>query len=476
MTLDHTQIPDEILSTVFEIGILTWDIRFLPPLCLVCKRWNVVVVDSPRLWGIITINRGRSLASLEGQITKAKASPLTVFAAENSSNSLNNRSRVLKLLVDLCGNWVSADVSTDLLYRCRWSDMRGTLEKLTLSSARRGALGSYTPDDFFSDIDRTLHRDPPRLRSFTAKRIPKEWIQPFLSPSITHFGLILTDPSKPFNHWGPYGIYSVWQPDSTANSKLVITFSEMLDFLRRVPQVVHLTLQHTRHFETVEKSKVVSLNNLAVLDLEGVLHPAPFLCEISAPSLKALSIRSTPMTDIIRARSPRPELALLSPFFSQWSHGIFLPAQLHTLELVDCLQVSDVAYLIRWLARLPSLVRLTLRDDAIGLAADLPPSEEESNIFRALASPEGAGPVVKGWLCPALAQLRITTDLQVTDLIPIGRARGRVPSSHSQNSLRWLCLMEAFLCTSGSSEDIQVLERLVDVLECGCLGCGILAI
>ena len=475
MTLDHTQIPDEILSTVFEIGILTWDIRFLPPLCLVCKRWNDVVIASPRLWGIITISKGRSPASLEGQITKAKESPLTVFAPENPSKSLNNRSRVLKLLTDLCRNWVSADVSTDLLYRCRWSDMRGTLETLILSSAGRGALGSYTPDDFFGDIDETLHRDLPRLRSFTARKIPKEWIQPFLSPSITHFELILNDPSTPFRHWGPYGIYSHWQPDSTTGSKLVITFSEMLEFLHCVPQVVHLMLKHTRHFENLKKGEAVSLNNLAVLDLEDVLHPAPLLCEISAPSLKTLSIRSTSMTDVIRARSRRPELALLSSFFSQWSRGIFLPAQLHTLELVDCLQVSDVAYLIRWLARLPSLVRLTLRDEAIGLAADLLPSEEECNIFKALASPEGAGPVVKGWLCPSLVQLRITTDLQVTDLIPIGRARGGVPSSSSHNSLRRLCLMEALLCTSGSSKEIEVLEGLVDVVECGCLGCRILA-
>jgi hypothetical protein len=56
--------------------------------------------------------------------------------------------------------------------------------------------------------------------------------------------------------------------------------------------------------------------------------------------------------------------------------------RLHNLELVSCLEVEDVAFLIRWLARLPSLTRLILYDDAIGVAAELPSSAEETNIFR----------------------------------------------------------------------------------------------
>ena len=58
-------------------------------------------------------------------------------------------------------------------------------------------------------------------------------------------------------------------------------------------------------------------------------------------------------------------------FFSQWSHPSFVPVKLHTLELVSCLIFTDVPFLIRWLTRLPNLVRLILKDDAIGEAATL---------------------------------------------------------------------------------------------------------
>lgn len=71
----------------------------------------------------------------------------------------------------------------------------------------------------------------------------------------------------------------------------------------------------------------------------------------------------------------------MSPLFSQWSQGYFRPRKPHTLELFQCLEISDIAYLIHRLARLPALVRFILADDAIDHAADLPLSTKETNIF-----------------------------------------------------------------------------------------------
>ncbi|KAJ7753584.1 hypothetical protein DFH07DRAFT_960056 [Mycena maculata] len=94
--------------------------------------------------------------------------------------------------------------------------------------------------------------------------------------------------------------------------------------------------------------------------------------------------------------------AQMSSVLSQWSQAGFLPSHLQSLELSHCLSEADIPFLIGWLARLPALLRLTIvHNDEISNPSSLTASVE-NDLFRALASPDGAGPVVGGWLCLSL--------------------------------------------------------------------------
>ncbi|KAF8063336.1 hypothetical protein FPV67DRAFT_237902 [Lyophyllum atratum] len=436
---DHSQIPAEVFAAVFEIGVLTWDIQFLPPLRLVRRTWDDIITTTPRLWGIVTIHKEINIERVKSQITRAKSSPLSVFV---KTRTRKQHEMLLRMLVELSSNWIRAEVSVSLLARCRWSDLRGTLETLRLTA---DGTGNAMPKTFF-DVEPNVSLGPPRLRSLTAVGLSEKSILPFLSASITYFELCLHEDS----------IFT--QP-----------LSDTLTYLTSVPHVLAIKLEGVRHIVDrdlpTDFQRPVHLTKLVTLELDHVLYPSALLCEISTPSLQTFILRhSTMLSERPYTRLRRPELEPLSPIFTQWSHGIFLPVNLHTLVLEDCLQVQDVAFLIRWLERLPRLVRLTLWDDAISEAAELPSSEEETNIFRALTRTS---------LCPSLMQLRIAADLQVTDLVPIARARGgryaeSISAGLTTNRLRYL---EAPLCPSGSSQEIEWLKELVDEVRCACLSC-----
>ncbi|RDB21987.1 hypothetical protein Hypma_010885 [Hypsizygus marmoreus] len=443
---DHTQIPLDVFVAVFEIGTLTWGVRYLPPLCIVCRAWNDIILSNPRLWGIVTVTKDSTGEDLETHIAKAKASPLTIFIRSPSQKKALQRA--IGALIGLSHNWVSADVPVQLLTRCRWPNLRGTLESLRLSGSSR--ISDSNVDAFFApEQDQSTFSAPPRLRSLAVDGVHKAWITPLLSSSITYLELNLRD--------------------SNIQTQQL---SDTLDYLTRASEVVILKLNNVQHYShSLASHHPVCLPKLLTLGVDRVLYPSTLLSQISAPSLQTLTIRG--QAELLWKYLSQPELNFLGPFFAQWSQGIFLPTQLHTLELVDCLQVSDVALLIRWLARLPSLVRLILIDDSIARARELRSSSEETNILAALASPEGAGPVVGGWLCPMLMQFCFSTDFQVTDLIPLARARGGVATPSLTTVIRpgRLRVIEAPLCPSGTTEDIRVLANLMDQVRCTCVEC-----
>ncbi|GLB42915.1 hypothetical protein LshimejAT787_1203640 [Lyophyllum shimeji] len=453
---DHSQIPPEVFAAVFEIGILTWDIQFLPPLRLVSKAWNDIIMTTPHLWGIITIHKDTDFRRTEYQIIRAKESPLAISVQARMNMPPY---KIIRMLVSLARNWRCAEVSIRLLVRCRWSDLRGSLETLKLTST---GMQHILPENFFNLDDEPAFRRPPRLRSLTAVGLSKEWVLPLLSPAITYFELCHRD-------------------ESVVTHQLADT----LTYLQKTPNVSDLKLDGVRHVVDrdlpADFQRPVRLAKLITLKLDGVLYPSTLLCKLSAPVLQTLAVHRAPVQyedeygvygRAYERRLLHPDLQPLSPFFTQWSDGAFLPEKLHTLVLEDCLQVQDVAFLIGWLARLPNLVRLTLWDDAIAPAAE---DEEETNVIRALASPDGARRHAGGggWLCPALMQLRIATDLRVADLVPLARARGGryvQPNSAAVPPKR-LRYLEAPLCPCGSEEEIELLRGLVDEVRCVCLSC-----
>lgn len=456
-------VPPELLAHTFELGIKTYGIRFLPPLCLVCKRWNDLVVSTPRLWGILTLDISSDPLTVYSQIARAKASPLEVYMSDRNGGKL--KGAILQKVVQLARQWVCAEIQTHALRLARWSEMHAGLEQLRLRKGRliTGPDGHLTDGaDAFFDVDAPY----PKLHSFTAIELEEAWITRFLSPSITSFELVKI-----------YGAHSI---------------SSTLDYLSLTTNLQYLRLNTISHRPCKPSdNRVIHLPSLRTLSVSNVSYLKDFLLRLRVPSLHTFTVPEH-IQSIQRfwwSTHGNTNLYVdssMSLVFSQWSQPDCLPTHLHTLNLSNCLQKTDLPYLIRWLARLPSLVRLILRDPIISFAAQK--SDPESDLFSALASPNGARELIGdgGWLCPSLMQLTLDTDTSnvyssgscdnapADGFIAIARARGgSVPPVSVDGKMQMpptrLRHLEGNLCSDG---DLSELDGLVDIVICTCLGCG----
>ncbi|KAF8804068.1 hypothetical protein BYT27DRAFT_7194793 [Phlegmacium glaucopus] len=447
--MDHSDLPPEILARAFEFGIHAWGIQILRPLSQVCRYWQEIIETTPRLWGIIIVKNTSSIQSLESQIIKAKASPLSVSLLLGCFN--RRLEPVVNRLISLSYNWIYADMTTSAIARCRWANLRTNLEELHLS---RGRPVDDDPRDFFDDTVAVQLRSEIKLRSFTAVGLPKSWVLRFLGPSIRHFCFRLGRDED---------------SQSPTHSRLH-SICNTLQYLSRINEAVIIELENLNHSNFGRHTlKVTHFNNLQTLRLSMVLYTSTILCSMSAPSLQTLIVDRTPEVGFVANSG----FLFMTPFFSQWSQPGFIPLNLHTLELVSCLQATDVPFLIRWLARLPNIVRLIFKDDAIGLAAaTLGQDTDDANLYKALAFPTSSA--MNGWLCPSLMILHIETDEVVADLIPIARARGGIASPDlgipPPSRLRRI---EAMLCSTSEPGERELLDSLVDHATCICISCGL---
>ncbi|KAJ7905007.1 hypothetical protein B0H13DRAFT_740756 [Mycena leptocephala] len=430
-------IPPEIFAHILEIATEAWGIGFLPPICLVSSTCYDVVVSTPSLWGIIVVEKQSSVSLLNQQLAKAKATDLRItFSRKGWQNRSKNKhvQRFITDLVSLANNWVRVDMPTNLLSSTRWADM-GRVEVLNL----RLHGGTGNDADKFFDSSAGAAYTQPKLHSFTATGLPEEWVTRFLSPSITYF------------EFGRFGGWNERIPASMVQGYLSLT-----------PNIHTLSLVALSFSPFSAAKNIVSLPNLHNLELTRVHDFTPLLLNMRAPALRTLTIRDS--------------AGQMNSIFSQWSQPSFVPVHLQSLELSDCLSPTDTPLLIGWLARLPALVRLTISDsDEIG-DPDAPTASPETDLFQALASPHGAGPVVGGWLCPSLAHLclDVDTSLRTAHLLPIVRARGGATTQVPGVPAR-LRSMQGPLCCSGTAEELAELRSYFEEASdarCICLSCS----
>lgn len=445
MPADIHDIPPEILAAAFEIGILTWGIKFISPLSRVCKDWRFVVDNTPRLWGIISVSPKSSPNVLEKQITKAKSSPLSIRIFPSAQGI--RHSRVRKLLFALSANWVTADVGTAFLCDSgtRWNVLRYNLETLTL---RRGNPTYNDPGSFFEDSTHHSHfHRQLSLHTFSAESLPKAWTTGFLGPWIKQFYL----------------------RQSGTGHKITDTW----DFLARIPNATTIELHQVQHIEHPDGvpplPRTIVLPKLENLRVKGVKLAPTVLSAIVTPSLQTLSIHEASERRWWWNGPPS-----MSGFFAQWSQPSFTPTHLHTLELIDTLRAGDTPYLIRWLRRLPNLVRLLITDDEIDKTASIT-NNGELNLYNALAYPwgeEDGGSSV--WLCPSLMILYLDTAPEFTDLIRIARSRGGIapPAADIPPPAR-LRRLESHLCPVHNQGELDELKSLIDEANCICMHCGL---
>ncbi|KAJ2924295.1 hypothetical protein H1R20_g12798, partial [Candolleomyces eurysporus] len=419
-------LPPEILATAFESGVLTWGIRFLPAVCLVCRDWNSVVQNTPHLWGIIQVTKSSKVNRLLDQILKAKDAPLSVYISTLASDMVS-MTPVLAALIRRCSQWAKATVSSEILGQCRWTAMFNTLEELQLSTP--GVPGEL----FFKLSENEI---PPsgspalRVLSMIGWYEDGSWTKHLLSPSLQHLCLTPGFDNK-------------------------IPVINMLDQLSRTPNARIIEFQQVVYQNQPAglDSTVVHLDRLISLELNFINYPSLLLSYIACPSLQKLIIG--PRLQYEPAGHDK-SLTTLAPFLSQWCQPGFVPTSLHTLELFRCMQPSDIPYLIRFLAQLPSLVVLDLDDEALD---DSPERiTDEDNVFRALSSPEGARSGIGGWLCPLLMAFHFeNVNIRFQDLLDVARARGCNSSSTGE----------------GAMEEAKEFRELLEEASCNCWGCAL---
>ena len=460
------EIPPEILGVVFEIGIHASGIRSLVPLLLVCRNWRDIANSTPRLWGIIAASKQSSPASLEKQIAKAKASPLSLTIENIAQN--RKFKVVMERLRSLSENWVNLQVGTDFLAGLHLADLH-SLRNLTLSNTQR-----FTDDsqEFFSRSNTPALQS--QLQYFEALTLPKQWIIDFLGPSLLFLRIV-----------GNFQAHSQNPKLNTGKADIGNTWS----YLSRARNAITIELENITHYSEsfIRPPPTIHLQHLTNLRLKKVRNWPLLLSVIAAPSLQLLSIDQSDNSN--RTSHPRwqywnhywhhiptqnDEFAAAS-LFSQWSNPKFLPPSLHTLELLECLEVDDIPYFVRWLARLPNLVRLVIQDseNALGKAAD---TSTDGNLFKALSSPQIWG--IPGenqptWLCPSLMILYIDAQQEIMDLIPIAQARGGRVVSFVPNFVppARLRRITAHLCVTGEQKDIDKFRLMVDETFCICISC-----
>ncbi|KAJ7475183.1 hypothetical protein B0H11DRAFT_1327944 [Mycena galericulata] len=421
-------LPPEIFARVLEIAIETWGIGFLPPICLVSSTCYDVVVSTPSLWGIIVVGKQSSIPLLTQQLAKAKATDLRIsFLRKGPQNRPSDKHtrRFMDSLTFLTHNWVRVEMPTSLLLLTRWVDMW----RVEVLSVRYHATSGIDP----TDADKFFESDgvykQPNLHSFTAEALPEEWVTRFLNPRITFFEI----------------------------SRLVgIPTSTIQRYLSLIPGVHTLHLRSLGFLPFSASNVTVRLSNLTNLELHDIRDITSLLLNTRAPGLRTLSMRNC--------------TGQMGSVFSQWSQPGFLPSNLQSLELSHSLSEKDIPFLIGWLARLPALLRLTISHDDEIADPTSPESSVETDLFKALASPDGAGPVIGGWLCPSLIHLYLDTTLRsVAEILPIARARTAGPGRAK------LQTFQAQVCSSGSDEELAIFHSLFEDpsdTRCVCLGCS----
>ncbi|KAJ2917318.1 hypothetical protein MD484_g3110, partial [Candolleomyces efflorescens] len=442
-------LPPEILASAFEVGVLTWGIRYLPPLCLVCKEWNQIIVNTPHLWGIIEVNTHSDGEFLLDQIARAKAAPLTIFVHKGALNS-SSLAPAIKTLIALSPNWIAATIPLGVLNRCRWIDLRDRLVELHV--ANHGVTDILDSSRFFDGIKQAPPHRPPALRHLSVDHIYLEegresWDNHFLTPSIRSLNI------------------------SGNNCAQV---SSTLIQLSKTPNVEQLSIGYL-HPQPIlpSESLNVYLDSLLSLTVDSVELPSFLLSSISCRNLKSLTIDNA---------SFYSSFHLISPFLTQWCSPTHLPSSLHSLKLQGCMNIDDVPHLIRFLARLPSLAVLSLIDDVLDYRPDENgPYTDENDILTALVSPAGARTGIGGWLCPSLREFNIEADISFQHLLDVVIQRGcnsqdvQVGLNGTSGSVagppKTLRTVIAYICSEGTKESREQLGDLVEETYCACTGC-----
>ncbi|KAF8183655.1 hypothetical protein BJ912DRAFT_976030 [Pholiota molesta] len=206
-------------------------------------------------------------------------------------------------------------------------------------------------------------------------------------------------------------------------------------------------------------------------DLECYLSRIPQISTLELDHLHFTSLCTISAFSKITLISTWSAFIPMTPLLVQWSQPGITPTNLHTLELINCLQPGDLPYLIRWLGRLPNLVSLWIKDDRNR------ESESTQHFFDALSYPQPTENGKAMWLCPSLTILHVEmVDQKLADLIPIARSRGRNASPICDISPpKQLRRVVAQICPESidATEERVLFDSFIEQPYCICLSSGL---
>ncbi|KAK0218952.1 hypothetical protein IW262DRAFT_1273761 [Armillaria fumosa] len=295
------QLPPEIYAYIFEIGVHTWGVGFLPSLCLTCSDWHAIVLSTPRLYGIIDfiLSRRHGLA----QLSRAKSAPLYLTLPTERRRYYECEQNLLSLV----HNWVYASVPTRTLESVRGEDLC-SLEELHVTSCG----------------DKDSQKEVVGRRTLEVEG----------SGSQLSFSFVGEERVEP------------WR--------------DSIRLLTLIPNAISITLEYLHLLDgpqSSSESASVPMEGLLNLRIDSLRRFALQVFQIRTPSLQTFCL-----IDSYPYRGDHMHWNLV---FMQWSQPSFVPANLHTLEIRSSLRETDVPAFIQWLSLLPNVVRLILDDDAL---------------------------------------------------------------------------------------------------------------
>ncbi|CCM03557.1 uncharacterized protein FIBRA_05693 [Fibroporia radiculosa] len=375
------RLPDELLSAIFEIGVLEREEEnslLLSNMMLVCRNWRGVAVNTPVLWSRIAAGTHHSIERVRLKLERSKSVPLHVFVdfsprMEYGSVATESLVYAMDLLRPSIWRWKTFHLTVPnrpqahaSLARCR--ERAPLLEVLSVRVCH-----SMQEDYFSNPLPLLFDGRTPRLRRCSFTSFNFNWDLGLVSRlRILKLG----------GYW-----------NSAAPS-----LDTLLEVLRACPQLEELAL---RNMSDVDLESY-SVSKPSLFDHEGPPGPLVRVSDTKTVQLPYLAKISFYYCGNLRTRTilgllsfpalERIELCFLdnvSPLIEHLQRQSLTRLPLRHLRIESCF--FNELRLIRLLRRLPSLTSLEFVDM----------EDVSSNLLKSVSHPA----VSQTWICPKLTHV-----------------------------------------------------------------------
>ncbi|KAJ8468796.1 hypothetical protein ONZ45_g17111 [Pleurotus djamor] len=250
-----SKLPDDVMLMIFSLAKPTEKlpeiVAWLRKTQRVCSQWKEMILNSPRLWSDIILNRRPSyLATATMMLARAKGAPLDVTVSRLSSSERHDEQfwEVIKSVLDQINHIKTLDITSTTLMDRITSLLPESAPAPLLRDLR---LSGYTYDDSRNDTPLTIFKHLHHLHSLRQLviayvRVPEEL--PFL-PTLRELTLISPATQVDFG----------------------VTMSWLLTALKSTPNLHHLYVREVLTNKPMHTIQTSHVNLLSLKRLELTL-------------------------------------------------------------------------------------------------------------------------------------------------------------------------------------------------------------